>query len=180
MAKAIWNGVTLVDTGDIAHVEGNAYFSLNAVPAKYLAESHERETYCHWKGIAKYLDVTVGVATAAGAAWYYPDPYLQAASIKDRVAFWKGIEVTGVPDGKGLVEGEPRLDGKTGWEALCWLIKFSEDDFISMEEIERVTGITTDSLEEVWRVYDVQRYAGRYKRRLTGSGGGPYRLDRTG
>jgi uncharacterized protein (DUF427 family) len=28
------------------------------------------------------------------AAWYYPDPKAAAAEIKDRIAFWKGVEVT--------------------------------------------------------------------------------------
>ena len=28
------------------------------------------------------------------AVWYYPAPYEAAAEIKDRVAFWKGVQVT--------------------------------------------------------------------------------------
>lgn len=179
MAKAVWNGVTLVDTDDIAHVEGNAYFPLSAIPAEYLSDSDAPNTYCHWKGIARYLDITVGGETIDSAAWFYPEPYPQAESIEQRVAFWKDVEVTGVPEGRGQVEGEPRLDGKTGWEALCWLVKFSEEDSISMNEIEKVTGITTEGLEEAWQVHDVQRYANRYKRALAGGGTEPYRLDRT-
>jgi len=31
--------------------------------------------------------------TNQGAAWYYPDPKPEAAQIKGRVAFWKGVEV---------------------------------------------------------------------------------------
>jgi uncharacterized protein (DUF427 family) len=27
------------------------------------------------------------------AAWYYPNPLPEAAAIKDRVAFWKGVKV---------------------------------------------------------------------------------------
>ena len=27
------------------------------------------------------------------AAWYYPEPKPAAAEIRDRVAFWKGVEV---------------------------------------------------------------------------------------
>jgi uncharacterized protein (DUF427 family) len=27
------------------------------------------------------------------AAWYYPDPKPEAAQIKDRIAFWNGVEV---------------------------------------------------------------------------------------
>jgi uncharacterized protein (DUF427 family) len=27
------------------------------------------------------------------AVWYYPDPKPAAAEIRDRVAFWKGVEI---------------------------------------------------------------------------------------
>ena len=91
----------------------------------------------------------------------------------------KGVEITGVPEGRGLVEGEPRLDGKTGWEALCWLIKFSDAPSISMAEIEKVTGISEGEIEEAWQIHDVQRYSTRYKRTLAGGNGEPWRLDAT-
>jgi uncharacterized protein (DUF427 family) len=180
MAKAIWNGVTLAETDDIAHVEGNAYFPLNAIDKQILSKSDEtRSTYCHWKGIAEYYDITVDGETNVGSAWYYPAPYPQADIITDRVAFWKGVEITGVPEGRGLVEGEPRLDGKTGWEALCWLIKFSDSPMITMDEIEKVTGITEGEIEAIWQIHDVQRYATRYKRALAGGKGEPWQLDTT-
>lgn len=178
MAKAIWNGVTIIESDDITLVEGNAYFRIADIDPVILSESKTtRPTYCHWKGIAQYFDVTIDGETNVGGAWYYPEPYPQADVIRGRLAFWNGNEVTGAPAGTGLVEGEPRLDGKTGWEALCWLIKFSEDSVIEMEEITRVCGIAPDALEETWQVYDVQRYASRYKRALAGGGGEPWRLE---
>lgn len=179
MAKAVWNGITLAETDDIAHVEGNAYFPVAAIDPKYLSESTATApTYCHWKGIARYYDITAGGETNIGGAWYYPEPYKQAQIIEDRVAFWNGVEVTGAPEGRGLVEGEPRLDGRTGWEALCWLIKFSDHPAIPMDEIEKITGIGEDEIEAVWQIYDVQRYARRYKRALAGGGCTPYRLEK--
>ena len=181
MAKAIWHGVTLAETDDIAHVEGNAYFPSSAVNKKYLSESGgTRPTYCHWKGIADYYDIKIDGETNVGAAWFYREPYAQAAVIRDRIAFWKGVEITGAPEGRGLVEGEPSLDGRTGWEALCWLIKFSGQSVIPMAEIEKITGITEAELEGVWQVHDVQRYAARYKRALVGGNGAPYGLESTG
>jgi uncharacterized protein (DUF427 family) len=30
----------------------------------------------------------------ADAAWYYPEPKEAASNIKDRIAFWKGVEVS--------------------------------------------------------------------------------------
>lgn len=31
--------------------------------------------------------------TNPDAAWYYPDPKDAAAEIRDRIAFWKGVDV---------------------------------------------------------------------------------------
>lgn len=85
-----------------------------------------------------------------GAAWQYAAPFTQAAIIRDRIAFWNGVEVTGAPEGSGLVEGAPDLDGKTGWEALCWVIKFSEELVLSAADVEKITGIAERDLAEVW------------------------------
>ena len=179
MAKATWNGVTITESDDIAVVEGNAYIPLSAVKPGCLTEDREtRATYCHWKGIATYFDVTVGGETNASAAWQYVEPYSQAAVIRGRVAFWNGVEVTGAPQGGGLVEGAPDLDSKTGWKALCWVIKFSKEPALSAAEIEKVTGIAEHDLAEAWQIYDVQRYARHYKRRLAGGDGAPLKLEK--
>jgi uncharacterized protein (DUF427 family) len=37
--------------------------------------------------------VVVDGAVNANAAWYYPEPKEAAASIRGRVAFWKGVKV---------------------------------------------------------------------------------------
>ncbi len=178
MVKAVWNGVTIAESEDIEMVEGNAYFPFAAVKPGCLADDTEtRATYCHWKGIATYFNVSVGGETNTGAAWHYREPYPQSAVIRDRIAFWNGIEIVGKPEGAGLVEGEPSLDGKTGWEALCWLVKFSEDPVISADQVEKVTGIAEGDLADAWQIYDVQRYASHYKRRLAGGEGAPLRLE---
>ncbi len=172
MVKAVWNGVTIAESDDIVMVEGNAYFPMSAVEPGALAKDLEtRPTYCHWKGIATYFNVTAGGETKTGAAWHYVQPYPQSDVIRDRIAFWNGVEVIGKPEDAGLVEGEPSLDGKTGWEALCWLIKFSAEPVISAAEVEKITGIAENDLAEAWQIYDVQRYARQYKRRLAGGDG---------
>ena len=51
------------------------------------------QTTCHWKGLASYYNVVVDGQVNEGAAWYYPDPLLAAANIKDHVAFWRGVKV---------------------------------------------------------------------------------------
>ena len=51
-------------------------------------------TLCSWKGRASYYDVVVGNDVNRDAAWYYPDPEPEALNIKNRIAFWRGVDVT--------------------------------------------------------------------------------------
>ena len=182
MAKATWNGVTLAESDDIAHVEGNAYFPKSAVNWDYFTESTEtRPTFCHWKGIADYYDVTVNGETNPGCAWEYVKPYPASAIINDRIAFWNGVEITGGPEGPGMVEPLPsQRDGRTGWEALCWLIRHGEADSYSASEVEANTDIPESALKAAWEHEDVQRYATRYMWALEGGNGEPLRLVSTG
>ncbi len=74
-------------------VEGNHYFPAEAVDRQYLtASSHQ--TTCPWKGVANYYSLNVDGKKNENAAWYYPHPKPEAIQIKDRIAFWKGVEVT--------------------------------------------------------------------------------------
>ena len=171
MAQVIWNGKVLAESDDIALVEGNAYFPKDSVNAEYLRASAEKRTYCHWKGYADYYDIVVDDAVNEGAAWYYDAPYEASAVIKDRIAFWRDVEITGAPEGHGLVENKPSPRGKlTGWEALCWLLSTTDKTTLTAAEIEAQTDITQAKLAEVWQVYDVQRYAGNYNWQLMGEG----------
>ena len=91
--KAIWNGAVIADANDTVVVEGNHYFPESALRREFFSAS-ERKSVCPWKGEASYYDIDVeGVRNDAGA-WYYPSPSQAAAEIKDRVAFWNGVEVT--------------------------------------------------------------------------------------
>ena len=92
MVRARWNGAVIADSDDTVVVEGNHYFPRAAVDAGVLSES-ATTSLCPWKGIAHYHHVTIDGRVNADAAWYYPDPKPAAAEIRDRVAFWKGVEV---------------------------------------------------------------------------------------
>lgn len=89
---AHWNGAEIARSDTTVVVEGNHYFPRSDVRMEMLAESGTHTT-CPWKGRASYYSVVAGGATNADAAWYYPDPKPAAAEIKDRIAFWKGVEV---------------------------------------------------------------------------------------
>ncbi len=91
--RASWHGTTLAQSEQTVVVEGNHYFPPDSLDHTHLQPS-ETTTVCPWKGIAHYFHVVVDGEVNRDAAWYYPDPKPAAAEIKDRVAFWKGVEVT--------------------------------------------------------------------------------------
>lgn len=92
MPKATWNEATIAESDDTVVVEGNHYFPRESVNEENLSRSATRST-CPWKGEARYYNVVVDGKTNEDAAWYYPDPKPAASEIKDRIAFWKGVEV---------------------------------------------------------------------------------------
>lgn len=172
MAQAIWNGEVLAESDDIELVEGNAYFPKDSVNENYLRASAERRTYCHWKGYADYYDIVVDGEVNEGAAWFYDTPYNAAAAIKDRVAFWRGVEITDAPRGRGLIDEKPQTRGDlTGWEALCWLLSTTPRTSLTAAEVEARTDIPRTEFEEAWEVFDVRRYADHYGWQLKRNGG---------
>lgn len=94
MPKAVFNGQVIAESDNTVVVEGNHYFPPDSVNRDYLAPSSAHTT-CPWKGVASYYDVEVDGKTAAGGAWYYPEPSPAAAEIKDHIAFWRGVKVEG-------------------------------------------------------------------------------------
>ena len=90
--QAVWNGQVIAESEDIVSVEGNAYFPRSAVRADVLTPS-SHTSVCPWKGTARYFSLEVNGKRNENAAWYYDEPKTAAAEIKDRVAFWKGVQV---------------------------------------------------------------------------------------
>ncbi len=90
--KAIWNGTTVAESDDTVVVEGNHYFPADSVDSRYLVDS-DTHTTCPWKGLASYKTLRVDGQSNRDAAWYYPEPKGAAAEIKDRFAFWHGVQV---------------------------------------------------------------------------------------
>lgn len=90
--KAIWNNQVIAESHDTVIVEGNHYFPADAVKKEFLKPS-DTHTTCPWKGLASYYSLRVDGKTNEDAAWYYPEPKEAAKEIKNRVAFWKGVQV---------------------------------------------------------------------------------------
>jgi uncharacterized protein (DUF427 family) len=94
VARAVWQGTTVAESDDTVVVEGNHYFPLDAVRSDLLRPS-TTTSVCPWKGTATYWSLEVDGRVNPDAVWTYREPKEAAAQIRDRVAFWKGVEVTG-------------------------------------------------------------------------------------
>lgn len=90
--KAIWNGALIATSDETVVVEGNHYFPMSSVNRQYIVES-PTHSICPWKGKASYFSLMVDGETNPDAAWYYPSPSADAESVRNRVAFWRGVEV---------------------------------------------------------------------------------------
>jgi uncharacterized protein (DUF427 family) len=92
---ATFEGTEIARSDRTVVVEGNHYFPAEDVQPGVLVAS-VTHSICPWKGTASYYDVMVGERRNPDAAWFYPAPKEAAKEIADRVAFWKGIEVSEV------------------------------------------------------------------------------------
>ena len=90
--KAIWENAVLAESDRTIVIENNHYFPPSSVRREHFAPS-DTHTTCHWKGIASYYHVKVGDKLNPDAAWYYPEPKEAVKSIKDFVAFWRGVDI---------------------------------------------------------------------------------------
>ncbi len=91
--KAIWNGKVIAESDNTVVIEGNHYFPESSVKKEFL-KSSKTEMECHWKGKANYYSLDVEGKENKDAVWYYAKPSEMAKVIKNRVAFWKGIQIT--------------------------------------------------------------------------------------
>lgn len=93
--RAVFNGITIARSDDTIVVEGNHYFPLESVdPAT--VQSSRMKSLCPWKGLASYYHVEAGGERNPDAAWTYRHPYPWIRKVKNRVAFWNGVQV--LPD----------------------------------------------------------------------------------
>lgn len=90
--KAIWNNTIIAESDDTIVIERNHYFSHDSINKEYFRRS-DTNTICPWKGTANYYSIEVDGKENLDAAWYYPEISELAKGIKNRVAFWKGVEV---------------------------------------------------------------------------------------
>ena len=92
MARATWKGAVLAESETYEVVEGNVYFPLETLDRRYFRDS-PTTTQCSWKGTASYYTIVVDDHVNEDAAWIYRAPLEAAATIKDHVASWRGVQV---------------------------------------------------------------------------------------
>ena len=90
--QAIWKDTVIAQSDDIVTVEGNHYFPESTLKREFISFSNHK-TSCAWKGQASYYSLVVGGEMNVDAVWYYADPKPEAANIRGRVAFWKGVKI---------------------------------------------------------------------------------------
>jgi uncharacterized protein (DUF427 family) len=95
--RAVWNGTVLAESDDTVVVEGNHYFPPESLRRQYVPASRTHSV-CPWKGVASYYTITVGGLRNPDAAWFYAHPSPLARKIKNRVAFWRGVQVDAAAD----------------------------------------------------------------------------------
>lgn len=91
--KAIWNDKVIAESTDTVVIENNHYFPHDSIKKEFYKPS-ETHSVCPWKGEASYYTIEVDGKVNTDAAWFYPEVSELAKGIKNRVAFWKGVEVT--------------------------------------------------------------------------------------
>lgn len=87
-----YGGLVVADTTDVVKVLETSH-----PPTFYLPRSAfgdflvpaVRETFCEWKGVARYVDIVVpDVPTLRDVGWWYPEPSARYPQLRDRVAVY--------------------------------------------------------------------------------------------
>lgn len=89
-----WGGVLVADTTRALRV-----LETHHAPSYYLPPDDigallrpaQGNTYCEWKGVARYVDVIAGGKTASRAAWVYDTPTARFAALAGYIAFYAGL-----------------------------------------------------------------------------------------
>ncbi len=92
--RVVLEGETIADTHHAWRVLETThpptyYLPMAAFRAGVLG-ARPRNSFCEWKGVARYLSVSVGSRIEADAAWTYPDPAPAYSMLRDHVAVYAG------------------------------------------------------------------------------------------
>ncbi len=92
--RVVFGGRTIADSTRAFRVLETSHPPTYYVPRADVAadalEPAAGESFCEWKGTARYFDVVAGGRRAPRAAWSYPEPFPAFAAIAGHVAFYAG------------------------------------------------------------------------------------------
>lgn len=90
--RVVFNGVTIADTIKSLRILETSHPPVYYIPAADIKMQHlvptRHQSFCEWKGQARYFTVVVGDRQAPNAAWDYPNPSPQYEALKDHLAFY--------------------------------------------------------------------------------------------
>lgn len=89
--KVVVDGEVIAESDQTKRVLEKSHPPVYYIPAEdvrmELLEPTERQSWCEWKGTARYFNV-VGERRIANAAWAYPSPTRAFETIRDHLAFY--------------------------------------------------------------------------------------------
>lgn len=110
-------GVVVVDTVAAIRVLETSHPPAWYLPlADALAEAFvpvSGTSFCEWKGVARYLDVTAGGVRAARGAWVFPEPTPGYGSLREHVSLYPALMDGCTVDGEVVRPQEGGFYG--GW-----------------------------------------------------------------
>lgn len=77
------NGVRTIET---SHPPTYYFPPVDVVLA--LLQANPSESFCEWKGHARYFDIVVAGERLSGVAWSYPEPTAAFGALRDHLAFY--------------------------------------------------------------------------------------------
>ncbi len=90
--RILTGGITLASTNRSVRVLETShppvyYLPMADIRMEYLTV-HSQQSFCEFKGAARYYNIQVGNKEIQQAGWYYPNPNERFALLKDHVAFY--------------------------------------------------------------------------------------------
>jgi uncharacterized protein (DUF427 family) len=93
--RIVFDGRILADTRGAWRVLETSHPPVYYLPPgdldQEMLEAAEGESYCEWKGRARYVDVVSGKRRAPKAGWFYPEPTQRFARLADYIAFYAHV-----------------------------------------------------------------------------------------
>lgn len=90
--RVVFNGVVIAETQQAFRVLETSHPPAYYIPQADIQMQYfiptARQTYCEFKGAARYWTITVEGRSSVNAAWSYPDPERGYDKIKDHLAFY--------------------------------------------------------------------------------------------